>query len=168
MKAVIYKQVAKALNQTFGITLSGSFDTIDTIDKRDVGMLSIRKALDGVGRSMNNLTPDNTGVYLSVTSASGNNIIAPIVAMMMASFAGDEHLDEICSDKVLDWVSNTLTDDENWYTLMTSMLLRGLSPFHEYDSTKVNKPIRPSVLSYDQREEIKRILKIIFQQPGAD
>lgn len=161
IKRHIYEGVHKALQDTFGIELGGSFDDIHSVDKTDVGMLSIRKALDVIGGSGagNVLTPENTGVYLTVTSTSGGDVFTPFAAMMMASFAGDEYLHDICSTKAREWVSDNLVNAESWYALVTSILLQGLSPFYEYDSAEVNKRVGPSLLSYEQREEMKRILK---------
>lgn len=169
IKDHIFPAIENALKKVFDIEIGGSFESqseLEDSDIMDIGLISIRRALDdigGTGRG-NEIEENNTGKYLKVLLVDADNqykTITPLIAMLMASHAGDEYLDSIVSNDAIEWSDKNLKSKEyNWYALVTSMLLRGLSPFYEYDSSKPNSPLEAAPISYDQREEIKEILKI--------
>jgi len=172
IKVAIYPAIKNALEKVFKKSMEGAFDTVDRLEEANImddGLMSIRMALDDTGGSGagNELTKENTGNYLRVVQVdpigrNRNNIVVPLVAMMMASHVSDEYLDDIVSSKAETWVDSVLGEnDENaWYSLMTSMLLRGLSPFYEYFTDAKNTSLEPAPISFDEREHIANILKI--------
>ncbi len=156
LKNEIQPAIKNALEEVFEHRTNESFSNLYTL--KDVGLISMRMSLDELGNT-EEVTSENSGKYLKVVSMDYNNIITPLIAMMMASHAGDEHLDDIVNTKAQMWIEG-LDDVNAWYYLVTSMMLNGLSPFSEYSSDKVNVPIEASLLSYDEQEKLKEILKM--------
>lgn len=166
IKQHIYKDVMTAIGKVLGIDMNSDKSTFESVDSLngakvvDNGFISIRHALDdisgsGVGNQIDVSTP-----YLHVVeyTPDNNGIFVPLIAMLMASHAGDEYLPAIVSKKAQFWTQTALDPIEGnntaWYALATSMMLSGLSPFYAYDVSKFNKPITPSFISYEERKII--------------
>ena len=165
LKDYIYPTISDVLQDVFDIKVGGSFKTTSDLEGAnvlDMGFLTMRELLDSIEKSAD-LSEKDLGGHLKVVSSEKNsaNLIAPLVAMLMATHCGDDYIPEIIHDKTTNWMLKMYSSNSSaWYSLFTSMMLEKLSPFAEFDRSKFNEPLKASVLSFEERETLFRDLKI--------